>query len=276
MKQWMVTNHASGSADPARVEAMRATFAEGGQPIERVIVCGDEPLPSAAEVRSDAVDRVVIFTGDGTINGTADRLEGWDGEVLVLPGGTMNLLSRALHGERDVDMIIAATLAGEVCATPVPVIRGCGQAALCGVIAGPTTAWGEVREHMRRTDLRGLAESVPQAISRTFQGEGVRVEGHPNSYQAIYLQPSANGMTVEGVLADHAADLVKHGWAWLTGDFRNGPTERLAETDRVTLRGTSPVGLLIDGERAEAETPCSFEVEPSRLRFLSTQGGVRW
>ena len=43
---------------------------------------------------------VANAASDGTVNALATGLEGWDGALLVLPGGTANLLTRAIQGER--------------------------------------------------------------------------------------------------------------------------------------------------------------------------------
>jgi len=273
---WMVANTASGSYKAEVIDRIGARFSEAGRPIVRHIACGTDELPTGAEATAAGVGLVVIHGGDGTITSTTDALAGWKGEILALPGGTMNLLARALHGDRTVDDIVDRVLADAAPAVRIPVIIGEGYCALAGVIAGPTTAWGDVREHVRRLDVKAIATSVSDALTQTLSGDDIRVEGQEGSYQAIFLQPGERVMSIKGVLARNAGELIRHGWAWLSGDFREGPNEDLGEAGEVTLLGAEPVGLLVDGERAGAGKIVHFRQEESEHLFLSCLGGARW
>lgn len=273
---WMIANTASGSHKAEVVDAIEARFAEAGRPITRLIACGEEELPTGAEAKAAGVGMVVIHGGDGTITSSADALDGWDGELLILPGGTMNLLAKAVHGERTVEQIVDCVLAGEARPIQVPVITGEGYCALAGVIAGPTSAWGDVREHVRRLDVKAIATSVGQALTQTLSGDDIRVAGHDGGYQAIFLQPGTGGMTVRGVLASNAAELIGHGWAWLSGDFREGPSDDLGTVEEVVLEGHGPTGLLIDGERGQGGSTLRFRQTLSAHHYLSCLGEAHW
>lgn len=206
-------------------------------------------------------------------------LKGWAGELLVLPGGTMNLLARALHGETEPLDIVDAVLAGKAEAVPIPLIAGPGLVALSGIFAGATTAWGDVREQVRNVDLKGLSETVPKAIAATLGDESVRAKGIEGDYPSFYLEPGADGFKLIGVRADGPADLLAHGWAWLSGDFRDGPSDTLGVLERVTISGSRKGGrlsLLVDGEKEKAKDPATFRAAMSDIRFLSITGGCLW
>jgi len=276
---WLVINPRSGSYDADLVEAIKARFVEAGAPVARVIALGDEELPDRAAVDSAGVDRIMILTGDGTISALATMLEGWDGELLVLPGGTMNLLARALHGEADALGIVGGVIAGTARAVTVPVVASEGFVAYAGVVAGPTSTWGDVREDMRNLDLAALAESVPRALSATLAENEIAMEGHEERYTAVYLEPAETGIRAFGILADHVGQLAAYGWAWVTGDFRNGPCEPLPVETRLVLRnlaGNAGIDLLVDGEKRRGANPMIFRQEMSRLRFLSLLGRADW
>ena len=51
-----------------------------------------------AELDAAGIKRLAIFTGDGSLNAAITNLYGWGGKILVLPGGTMNLLCKRLNG----------------------------------------------------------------------------------------------------------------------------------------------------------------------------------
>lgn len=269
--QWLIVNSASGSYAPTLVEAVLEAFADAGEPIDRIITIPDDDMPDAAQANTAKVDRVIIFTGDGTVSSAVDALEGWNGELLILPGGTMNLLARKLHGEADPITIVEKMLAGEGQIREMPVAVGCGHRSLVGIIAGPTTAWGDVREDIRHIDLVNLVASVPQALHETLHGHMVSLEGDKRSFPAIFIEPRDGMLSAMGIQAATAAEIAKHGLAWLTGTFLGGPSEPLTAAVSITVTGDATIGLLVDGERASAASPCQFTLETCPLHFVATQ-----
>lgn len=274
---WFVTNPQSGSFDADLLDLIVTRLAESGHPVARIVKIGDDELPNAAAVRG--VTRIIVMTGDGTVSALHESLKGWDGELLVLPGGTMNLLERALHGEVETQEIITALIEDRLTPVQVPIIVAPGLTALSGIFAGPTTAWGDVREQMRNLDVAGLAETVPKAIAATLGEESVSADSVEGSFPAFYLQPASGGIRLIGVRADGPGDLLAHGWAWLSGDFRDGPSDHLGTLPEVTIHGSEAGGnlsLLVDGEKSETADPAQFRAAHSDIRFLSLNGACSW
>lgn len=269
-KLWLISNSNSGSYDADMCARIGETVVAHGGVFDRCITLPDDDLPTIAEVEAAGVEIVAIFTGDGTINASTRKLEGWGGQVLILPGGTMNLLSKQLHGDVEATDIVARALSPQAVDTDLPVVVGCGQRALVGIIAGPTAAWVDVREDMRALDLLSLAATVPGAIAQTFNGDMVRLAGETEEYQAIYIQPQGDTLEAIGIRAKNPSELVQHGIAWLSGDFRKGPADVLETGTSVTVECDSAIGLLIDGEKRDGTHPCTFTLEKSSLRFIKT------
>lgn len=274
-KTWLIVNSASGSYDPEAVEAIRAALAEAGAPVDRLICVPEDDLPDAPAVRTADPALIAIYTGDGTLNALVNALDCgndcWTGRLLVLPGGTMNLLSHKLHGEAQAQGIVRAALDEGAGTRRLSMAQGAGKRSLVGIIAGPTTAWGEVREDLRKVDFAGLAHSVPEALSRTLGGETVSIEDVDGAYQAIFIEPQEEALTATGIKAANIADLAQHGFAWLTRDFLGGPSEPLARAASLTVVGSGRIGLLVDGERAEGESPCTFSLVSCNLNFIATK-----
>jgi len=273
-------NPASGSHDPTLATRLEAVAAGHGATIIRTINFPDEPLPEPAELDAAGVPMLIVHTGDGTINAAAATLAGWRGALLALPGGTLNLLAKRLHGDAAPEAILDAALSGNARTAPIPMIAGINSAteiaALVGVFAGPTTAWGDVRETLRRRDLSGLAEAVPRALNQTFDGDQVWLDGASARYPAIYAEPVAapDGpiLRIMGFLADGAGELFRHGFAWLGGDFRNGPNEALGEREEaVILCDGADMGLLVDGERGHEGRRLVLRAVDSPVAFVATQ-----
>ena len=264
---WMVTNSASGSYDAERSAALAERLG-----VTRQFVLPEDMLPTDKDAKG--VQRIILFAGDGTVSAAVEALSNWSGELLVLPGGTMNLLSRKLHGETGAEEIVERVLSRKATIRKLPMTRGCGHRSLVGVIAGPTTAWGDVREDMRNLDLRSLSESVPLALKETLGGQLVSIKGRQGDYQAIFIDALDNStggtLQAQGVSAANAGELAQHGLAWLSGNFLGGPSEILGKAKSFTIEGAQDVGLLVDGERAQAKGPCTFKLGHCPLRFLAT------
>src|SRR5690606_29276018 len=119
----LVCNSQSGSHEPAIHDALVAVCAEAGVPLAATFMLPEDEVPAAAALRAQAIDLLLVWTGDGTINAAASKAAGWDGALLPLPGGTLNLLSKILHGDRPAPEILADVLAGKGVRQAIPIIR---------------------------------------------------------------------------------------------------------------------------------------------------------
>lgn len=267
----LITNTASGSANSVDEDVLLDGLKSGGFDVARRVTLPEGDLPDRAAVESDDIDVVAILSGDGTISSLCTRLAGWSGAVLVLPGGTMNLLSRRLHGDVTLTDLLGRLAGGSFDASAVSVIKVDEQEIYTGLIAGRSTQWGEVRESIRNLDIGELVEKVPEAWAATTTGDNVRVEGIEGGYPAIFVEPTDNGnLSVRAFRADGVGDMLSHGVAWLRRDFRDGPNDDLGEMAEVTIIDDSDqkLGVLIDGEQDEAKSPLKCVAAMSSVRFL--------
>ena len=272
---WLIVNSASGSFDPEFAEDVRAAVAAHDAVLDRVLTVPDDALPDRAALEAGGVDMLVIFTGDGTINSAVRAAGDWGGDFLVLPGGTMNLLARALHGEASAHAILESALDVEPRRRSVTAMTGidcdCDIYGLVGLFAGPTTAWGDVRETLRRLDIGGFIEAVPRALDATFGGDDVWLSGADTRYPAIYVEPIDGQLRLMGFRAGFVTELFEHGWAWLNGDFRDGPHDALGMASEVVIEGeAADIGLLVDGEHGRSHAPLWLKAVECPLRFVST------
>jgi hypothetical protein len=272
---WLIINSASGSYDPEIADDIEALADTYGAALTRVLTIPEDAVPSRAELEAADVAILAIHTGDGTINSTVRAAGDWGGEILVLPGGTMNLLARSLHGDASAHVIVETALSEPRRHRAITAIRGvdsdCDIYGLVGLFAGPTTAWGDVRETLRHFDIGGLIEAVPRAIDATFGGDDVWLRGTQTHYPAIYVEPVGGQLRLMGFRAGFVSELFEHGWAWLNGDFRDGPHDPLGRVDEAAIEGEAEeIGLLLDGERGHCHAPLTLKAEMSPLRFITT------
>jgi hypothetical protein len=267
----LITNTKSGSAGLVDEETLREALYDAGFEITRHIALPDDDLCNRAQVEAENAEIVAIVSGDGTISSLCENLSGWQGAILVLPGGTMNLLSRRLHGDLTLTEMIAKLPAIALEAGPVPVVRLGNHEILTGLTVGPSTRWGEVREGIRQGDMVALTEIVPAAWSETLSNDGVWVEGNEKqSYAGVFVEPvNAEMLSVIAFRANSIGDMVGHGLAWLRRDFREGPGDRLGSMSQVTIAGDNQTsGMLIDGEHGECALPVTCSAGMSSVQFL--------
>jgi Diacylglycerol kinase catalytic domain len=267
----LIINKSSGSVGAVDYEELKLSFGAAGFAIEHIVELPEDELPERDDVEAMAVDVVATLSGDGTVAGVCEKLNGWSGALLVLPGGTMNLLSRRLYGEQTVGSLLEMLQNGEYSAERVSVVQTPVAEVFTGLIAGPSTRWGEVRESIRNLDLAEVVEKVPEAWAATTTSDSVRIESIKGGYPAIFVEPLDNGnLGIRAFRADGVGDMLSHGIAWLRRDFRDGPHDELGELRAVNIIDDSDavIGLLLDGEQSTGKSPFQCVAGQSTLKFI--------
>ena len=250
----LICNDRSGSYDESIHRQLIDACAAAGARVAASFVLPKDDLPDAAALRASDIDLLIVWTGDGTINAAATGCEGWHGPLLPLPGGTLNLLSKHLHGDHTAPAILERALVSGGRRAPVPTIRSAAREAFITVSQG----------------LIEASREAPDALEEMLNAPGVQVAGSGAAYPAIILTPTRDGITADGIVADATGDVLRHGLAWLGGDFRDGPHERVATAETIILESDRIIALEYDGELAEIPSPARFSIGQSALDFIAT------
>ena len=273
---WLVVNPASGSNNASSCETVAAALTDRGFRVDRVIAFPDDALPDIAALDAAGIALVVVYTGDGSVNALINLLAGWNGAVLVLPGGTMNLLAKRLHRSLGMEAILDIVAGGGAQARRVSGVRCEAGLALAGLLVGPGTSWSRVRESMCNLAIAEVAAGAIEAIKHTAAGPYVRAPenslARDDGYALVELTPGEHGVQADGYYADAPLDYAGQAWAVLRRRFREGPHDRLGVSKSIALESIdgSPLACLIDGEPAECPSPFRFTVEPSGVDLLAT------
>lgn len=266
---WLITNPHSGSATPEKFEAIEAVCEERGLSSAGRTRFPEEPMPSLDDLVE--ADTVLLFAGDGTINAALRAFDGWDGAVLILPGGTMNMLAKRLHGDADPHTIVHAAHERHH-TVALPCIEAAEHRAFVGLIAGPVTAWADAREAVREAALTELPAKAAEAWTASWDGDVALHDGDRllGRYRSVFVEPRDNGVSATGIAADDITDLGRLGWAWLTGDWRQAGNVDETLTHAAVLTSEGGVSALIDGEPAQLPSPTTIRAGTSGLRFVTT------
>lgn len=272
-----VFNTGSGSFDAASEGQAREIFEDAGLEGVKIHVVAPSEIGETLKTAVAEADVLVVLGGDGTIGGAA-TLCGATGPYLIpLPGGTMNMLPKALYGTADWQSALKATLA----APEVQNVSG-GQAEghgfYCAAIFGAPSLWADAREAVREGDLIEAAKRAVTATRRSLSdaidyefgdlkgsAEAVAVicplisqamDGEEMALEAVALDPG----TAAGLfgLAFHAAF---DGW-------RNDPSVTRAKVKCVDVLAHGEIPAILDGEKVEIQRHAKVTFLPTAFRAI--------
>ena len=273
---WLINNETSGSNDEEALAGCRSALEDHGIAVVGHTVFPATDLPTHRMLDDAGADTVAVFAGDGTINAVLESLAGWSGAALVLPGGTMNLLYHRLFGDLSIEDAAAAVADGRATRQrPAIIASGCGKA-YAGLLAGPGTAWADVRESMRDFAVLDIAANTREALAETLYGTRLRCRepdlGSDEGYPLILLTPRAGKIEIDAYHADEASEYIEQTLALMRRQFREGPQDRLGEIAAVSLADVQggTFGVLLDGEECQADSPTKFTLSPSEVDLLAT------
>jgi YegS/Rv2252/BmrU family lipid kinase len=289
--------HALLIANPASrrggrfVEEARQAILSGGATCDVMLT---ERAGHAAEI-GVAVGRNydVVFTlgGDGTAMEVAGSLAGSGVPIGVLPGGTGNLLARALGIPRDVGLAVPALLRGDVRQIDLGSVFGHRFAVAAGVgidatMVAETPAWMKKRLGVLAYTIIATRAALRAVIFRRFFLARVEVDGEVVERRAAAVLFANFGAILEDRIAfgpdiavddgmldccifspAHLWDAMRIMWRVTRRDFR--PDRALLYRKGVRFRiETVPVlPLQADGELLGV-TPAEITVEPLAAHLL--------
>jgi diacylglycerol kinase family enzyme len=273
-----VVNAASGSVGPNAETRLRAVLDQAGLDAEVVATPPGglrDALTAAVEAKPDLL---VVLAGDGTAN-LAAKLCGSDGPLLApLPGGTMNMLPRAIYGARPWPEALQAALdARRVAAI------SCGEVGAhsfyVAAILGEPALWADAREAVRQGKPRLALLRARRAMLRAFAGRlRYRLdEGRECKTRALTLMcPLASramqaddGLEAASLNPHDAAEAFRLGFATLTGRWRDDPavTSQVSRAGVAWAKGRIP--MVLDGEPHRMDAPVQFRFRPKAVRVLA-------
>jgi diacylglycerol kinase family enzyme len=257
----MLVNPLSGSVGPKAAEEAEAILA--GYACETSVVTldsgrFDEQIEAAFEARPDVL---FVLAGDGTAGSIASRA-GPDGPLVApLPGGTMNMLPKALYGttEWKSALKIALEEGAPQCVSGGEITDGqTTQAFYCAAIFGSPALWAPAREAIRLGKL-GLAWAYARrALKRAFSGQmrfsldgalSRRAEAlvliSPMISRAMEEDSGLEAAVMNPADAGQAFRLAAHA---VMDDWRQDPAVTTRATQLIAMRARSRIPAVVDGE----------------------------
>lgn len=253
----ILVNPLSGSVGPravAEVEAIMADYPCESEVVELVGETMDSQITAAL---SGSPDVLFVLAGDGTARAVASRAGPRGPLVAPLPGGTMNMLPKALYGTTDWKAALRAALET---GSARPVAGGAveGNAFYCAGIFGSPALWAPAREAMRTGKL-GLAWTYGRrALRRAFSGK-IRVEldgGKARRSEALALisplisraMDDPVGLEAAAMNPSDAAEVFRLAATAVFSDWRQDPSVITQPARTIRIRARSRIPAVLDGE----------------------------
>jgi len=253
----VLVNPLSGSVGPKAVGELEAILAD--YPLESEVVSlsdgsFDEQVDKVFAAKSDVI---FVLAGDGTAGTVASRAGPKGPLVAPLPGGTMNMLPKALYGTADWKLALRKALEE---GAPLPVAGGRveGQAFFCAAILGSPALWAPAREAMRTGKIKKAWQYGRRAFRRAFSGRlRYSLDGseRKKTEALVLISPMISAAMDEPVGLEAAAmDPIDHGQAFrlaataLFSDWRRDPSVSTRPARRIEAWGRSKIPAVVDGE----------------------------
>ena len=242
--------------------------------------CGqaDQMERSFAEAAAHKLDVLIVLGGDGTIRTAAGACSRRGMYLLPVPGGTMNMLPRALYGDVSWKNALKNTLAH-----PVTKVLSGGRVEdnqfFVAAIVGVPALWAETRESIREGDIvdaiktgavafQGMfATKIQYSISSETKGEA---EVIAVICPLISEQMSESEQALEAAVInlENAAELIRFATAAAVGKWRDGGNISLSKTTRVTVQSTTDIPIFLDGERVKIGKKAEITFVPQAVNVI--------
>jgi diacylglycerol kinase family enzyme len=274
----VVVNPRSGGVGPRAAAECERLLRD--LPLETNIVELDPFHMEAGIERAIAArpDVLVVLAGDGTARSAA-MLAGPAGPLIApLPGGTMNMLPRALYGPGDWRAALHHALTdGTV--RPVPGGEVDGRPFYVAAILGSPALWAPAREAIREGKLR-LAWLYARRATRRLIGGRIRYRldgAERGRAEALALltpliskaKPEPEALEAAVMTFANASEVFRLAARALTADWRGDPAIATAVTRRVHLWARGRIPAVLDGEPLFLGREADVVFRPVAFRALA-------
>jgi len=271
-RAFVVCNESAGSVAKGDNERLIAVLRELGLDTVKSL---ETPFRKQALRHATKDDLIVVLGGDGTARSVASAAQTYGDPVLILlPGGTLNMLPRALYGERAWEEALRAALVSGLIER-LTGGRANGKAFYVAAIFGAPTLAARVREAVREGEMlrawRRFRVFMTRAFSRTL-----RARSHNNPWRRAeavgVLGPSFSGETspnnLEWVRFEGRGlpDLLGLGLRAVADDWRRSPSVEIEVCEGGDIVSIGAIPATLDGE------PKSFH---GRVRVEMMRRGPR-
>ncbi len=247
-------NPKAGSVAPGDHERLVEVLAEAG--VAHHEIAPVEHMSRRFFARAKNFDAIIVLGGDGTARAAAELSDRNGPPLILLPGGTLNILPRALYGERAWPEALKDALeGGEV--TRLTAGRANGEAFYVAALFGAPMLMAKAREAMRAGRVLAAWRRFNHALRRSFT-RGLRARPNREAMRRAeavgILCPAFSGGihadSLEWVRLDakHLLDLARVSMRALTAAWRNDSSIEITACRTSDIVSLGMIPATLDGE----------------------------
>jgi diacylglycerol kinase family enzyme len=279
LKVGAIINTSSGGCDLESQQEMLGILKRAGI-VEPKVWCGaaEEMERSFAEAAGQKLEVLIVLGGDGTIRTAAEACAEKESYLIPLPGGTMNMLPRALYGNVPWEEALKKTLT----APSAKVLSG-GRVAnkrfFIAAIVGAPALWTQPRESMREGNIADAIKKGSVAFRRMFE---TKVQylisgGAKGETEAVALicpliseEMSDSEQVLEAAIIDveSAAEVIGLATTAAFGKWRDDRNILLTKTKRVNVQSSKEIPATLDGEKVNLGRSAEIDFVSRALTVL--------
>ena len=274
-----IINTSSGGCDSESEQKIFSILTRAGI-VKPKVWCGEakEMERSFAEAAGHKLEVLIVLGGDGTIRTAAEVCAEKGPYLIPLPGGTINMLPRALYG----DVAWEESLKNTLTAPSLKVLSGgriAGKQFLIAAIAGAPALLAEPRESMREGNIVDAIEKGSVAFRKMFETKiqylisgGMKGEAKAVAVicPLISEQMSDSEQAFEAAIIDveSAAEVVRLATTAAFGKWRDDRNILLTKTKRVDVQSNKDIPATLDGERVNLGRSAEIDFVSRALTVL--------
>ncbi|MBC6983202.1 diacylglycerol kinase family protein [Caulobacter sp. 17J80-11] len=223
-------------------------------------------------------DLLVVLAGDGTARAAASMAGPHGPLIAPLPGGTMNLLPKALYGAVDWREALENTLSEGV-ARPVSGGEVGGRPFYVAAVLGSPALWAPAREAVRLGKPKLAWLYAKRAARRAFSGRvRFRLDGQElhRSEAIAFLSPLVSkaldepvGLEAAVLNPTDAAEAFRLAARALFSDWRADPSVETRTVRRARAWARTRIPAVLDGEPIQLENDVEVRFVPVAFRALA-------
>lgn len=277
-KALVLLNEKAGSVGPKAAEQMDAALKAAG--VEQFAVVDATRMSKRLFDRASQFEAIIVLGGDGTARNAAELAPRNGPPLILLPGGTLNILPKALYGDLAWPEALAAVLERGV-ERRLPVGRANGEAFYVAGLFGPTTLLALARESVREGKPLKALQRLRHALNRSFT-RSIRARAGESKMRKAegigVLCPSFSG----GIEADdlewvrldakHLLDLARVSLRAITADWRNDSSIEIGKCRTGDIYAPGIIPATLDGEPRTFISYVRITFEKRGPKVLAVEG----
>ncbi len=233
---------------------------------------------SFAEAAGQKLEVLIVLGGDGTIRTAAEACAEKGPYLIPLPGGTMNMLPRALYG----DVAWEESLKNTLAAPSLKVLSGgriAGKQFLIAAIVGAPALLAEPRESMREGNIVDAIEKGSVAFRKMFETKiqyliSGEIKGEAEAVALIcpliseQMSDSEQALEAAVIDVESATEVIGLATTAAFGKWRDDRNILLTKTKRVDVQSSKDIPATLDGERVNLGRSAEIDFVSRALTVL--------